>query len=351
MTHSDTQAFPAALDRWRVEPLAFFGAFPLEMIFGGSAEMKPVIDRIRAVAGIESSALVCGEPGTGKGLVAKAIHYLSERRDRPIVAVDCAAIPGELLEAELFGRVQRGANGVSQERRGLFDRAEGGTILLHGIGEIAADVQSKLLRVLYESELCPVGSESMRRVDVRVIAATSRDVDVEVRHGRIRKDLFYRLSGFRINVPALRDRIDDVPRLAAVFCRIFANRTGKRIEGIEPEFLEKLTRYSWPENVRELKHAIESAVAVANGPTIGTREFPAIREKVAQFHRRTRMTDVSFHEARDAFEREYLTRLLQHHGHNLQESARVAGLELRELRMLLRKYDLTDDPESESLDV
>jgi transcriptional regulator with GAF, ATPase, and Fis domain len=212
--------------------------------------------------------LIHGETGTGKELIARAIHERSPRRDRPLVKVNCAAISAGLVESELFGHVKGAFTGALAARTGRFEVAHGGTIFLDEIGELSLDTQVKLLRVLQEREFEPVGSNQTRRVDVRVIAATNRDLEQAVAEGRFRTDLFFRLNVVPIVMPPLREREGDVPLLAQFFAERFARDLGKHVEGIAPATLARLQAYDWPGNVRELSNLIERAVVLAPGPLL-----------------------------------------------------------------------------------
>jgi PAS domain S-box-containing protein len=232
-------------------------------ILGESAAVERILTEVHQVASATTTVLVLGETGTGKELVARAIHAASPRRERPLVKVNCAALPAALAESELFGHEKGAFTGATSRRDGRFTLADGGTLFLDEVGELPLELQAKLLRVLQEGELDPVGSSRTRKVDVRVIAATNRDLLRAVHEGRFREDLYYRLSVFPITVPPLRERGDDVVRLAEAFARQFARRMGRRIEPLGPSIAARLRQYAWPGNVRELQNVIERAVITA----------------------------------------------------------------------------------------
>jgi len=232
-----------------------------------------VLRAVKQVAATDASVLVSGETGTGKELVARAIHAASSRRNRPLIKVNCAAIPATLVESEFFGHEKGAFTGATQRRDGRFALADGGTIFLDEVGELPADLQAKLLRVLQEGEFEPVGSSRTRRVDVRVIAATNRDLVQAVRDGRFREDLYYRLNVFPIDVPALRERGDDVIVLARSFAARIAQRMGRTIEPLASEDLACLRAYGWPGNVRELQNVVERAVITSIGGRLAVRRF------------------------------------------------------------------------------
>jgi len=239
-----------------------------EEIVGNSPALLTVLRKLEQVAATGSTVLIRGETGTGKELVARAIHGRSPRRRRPLVKVNCSAISAGLVESELFGHMKGAFTGAIERRIGRFELADGGTIFLDEVGELPLETQVKLLRVLQEHEFEPVGSSRSVRVDVRVIAATNRDLEEAVRSGAFRSDLFYRLNVFPLDMPPLRERHSDIPQLAAVFLAHYATQLGKSMEGIAIEAMERLARYPWPGNVRELQNVIERAVILARGPIL-----------------------------------------------------------------------------------
>jgi DNA-binding NtrC family response regulator len=238
-------------------------------IVGRSRRIQDVIKTGEMVAKTKSTVLITGETGTGKEMVARAIHFHSSQRENPLVKVNCAALPENLLESELFGHVRGAFTGAVNNKKGKFALADGGSIFLDEIGTMALPLQSKLLRVLQEREFEPLGSERSYRVDVRVIAATNRDLRQMVAAGQFQEDLYYRLNVIPIQMPALRERREDIPLLVEHFVRKHAQRAGKRIEGLEAGVLEALQAADWPGNVRELENTVERAVVLAPGTRIG----------------------------------------------------------------------------------
>jgi formate hydrogenlyase transcriptional activator len=244
------------------------GVHNFEQIVGRSAALMDVLGQVERVAPTDASVLVTGETGTGKELIARAVHSASKRRDKALIKVNCAALPAGLVESELFGHEKGAFSGAIVRRLGRFELADGGTIFLDEIGELPAETQVKLLRVLQEHEFDRVGGSTPVRVDVRVIAATNRDLLQEVRNKRFREDLYYRLNVFPVRLPPLRDRADDIPLLTHFLINKFAARIGKRLDGIGQETMRRLQEYSWPGNVRELENVLERAVILMTGPTL-----------------------------------------------------------------------------------
>ncbi|HWP60273.1 MAG TPA: sigma 54-interacting transcriptional regulator [Candidatus Acidoferrales bacterium] len=232
-------------------------------IIGQSDSFLRVLRDVNQVAQTDATVLILGETGTGKELIARAIHFASRRRDKPLIKVNCAAIPATLIESEFFGHEQGAFTGATKKRAGRFALADGGTIFLDEIGDLPTDLQVKLLRVLQEGEFEPVGSSQTHKVDVRVIAATNRDLKQAVRDGKFRDDLYYRLNVFPIELPPLRERSDDIPLLASAFATKFAQRLGRSLEPLSEDTIERLRSYAWPGNVRELQNVIERAVITA----------------------------------------------------------------------------------------
>jgi PAS domain S-box-containing protein len=234
-------------------------------ILGSSPVMKELFESLKRVAATDTTVLVTGETGTGKELIAHSIHDASSRKDGPLVRVNCAAIPGTLMESEFFGHERGAFTGATTRRDGRFALADGGTIFLDEVGELPLDLQAKLLRVLQEGEFEPLGSTRMRKVNVRVVAATNRDLGAMVQDGKFREDLFYRLNVFPLRVPPLRERGADIPLLARTFTERFSRRMGRRLDPLHPDDVRRLQEYRWPGNVRELQNVIERSIILSNG--------------------------------------------------------------------------------------
>jgi DNA-binding NtrC family response regulator len=247
---------------------------PFEGIIGTSEPMRELVQLLGRVGPVDASVVLYGESGTGKELAARALHERSERRDRPFVALNCAAIPESLLESELFGHVKGAFTDARADRAGLFERAKGGTVFLDEITELHPTMQPKLLRALQERSVRPVGSDREVPIDVRVLAATNADMSSAVEAGRFRADLYYRLNVIEIRLPPLRERRSDISLLATHFVDLFARKMGRRVAGVSPACLARLTAYEWPGNVRELANAIERAVALTRATHIEAADLP-----------------------------------------------------------------------------
>jgi two-component system, NtrC family, response regulator AtoC len=308
-------------------------------IIGRSRAIQEVIHRIERVAESKSTVLITGETGTGKELVARAIHARSAQRDRPLIKVNCAAIPESLIESELFGHVKGAFTGATANRRGRFALADGGTIFLDEIGTLGISVQVKLLRVLQEREFEPVGSERTQAVDVRVIAATNRDLRAMVSEGRFQEDLYYRLSVIPVELPALRERRDDVPLLVEHFLRKHAQRVGRRVDGIEPVAMERLLAYRWPGNVRELENTIERAVVLATEPVVDAAAL-SILEPPAGAAASGGLPSARLHDNVEWAEKESVRRALEQSRGVKKDAAETLGISQRALSYYLAKYRL-----------
>jgi two-component system, NtrC family, response regulator HydG len=332
-------------------------------LVGNSGPMREVTRMIDAVAYSAATVLVQGESGTGKELVARALHAKSPRRGQPFVALNCGALTETLLESELFGHVKGAFTGAQRDQKGLFDAADGGTIFLDEIGDIPPATQVRLLRVLQEGELKRVGSADSIRVDVRVIAATHRDLPKLVKSGKFREDLFYRLNVIAIPLPPLRERIEDVPLLAHHFLRRYTERLGKKVKTVSPEAIELLCGYRWPGNVRELENALERAVVLCRGesitpadlpPAISGRTAPLIREVPAGAEDAAWLS-MSYAAAKEQalrrFEKTYVEALMRASDNNISAAARKAGMDRSNFKRVLRKYrnDVEAEPGDDEL--
>ncbi len=295
--------------------------------------MEDILAKARLVADSDAMVFISGESGTGKELLARAIHKASNRRERPFVAINCAAIPEQLLESELFGHVRGSFTGAVRDHKGLFLTANQGTLFLDEIGDMPISLQVKLLRVLQDRKVRPVGSTEAYDVDVRIISATHRDLEAEMAAGNFREDLYYRLNVVALQLPPLTERREDIPLLANHFLTQLAAKYRKAVSGFAPEALELLVAASWPGNVRQLYNVVEQSVALCTTPLIPASWVQqAIQSQHAEF--------ASFEDARRGFEREYLTQLLKITEGNVTQAARLAKRNRTEFYKLLQRHQL-----------
>jgi transcriptional regulator with GAF, ATPase, and Fis domain len=348
--------------RWHVREVPPSSAKAFGEVLGESLAMREIFAILERVAPTDVTVLIEGESGTGKELIARSIHHASGRKDKPYVVFDCGAVPGELAESELFGHKRGAFSGAVADRAGAFAQADGGTICLDELGELPQELQPKLLRVLETGEVKPVGADKPRKVDVRVLAATNRDLYAEARRGSFRSDLLYRLEVVKIRVPPLRQRPDDIPLLVARLLdgKILGEGGVGGVGGVGGENLRKLVGYGWPGNVRELRNMLTRAVALATAPakpaprfadlvfnlgpvssvpsTIGM-EYPGVSSPV-EYKEAKEQVLLSFHRA-------YVTALLDRHKGNIQRAASAAGLSRKHLYELVRRVEGETAPTAE----
>jgi two-component system, NtrC family, nitrogen regulation response regulator NtrX len=309
---------------------------------GESYAMRQLREQVAMAAPTNGRVLIYGENGTGKELVARTIHGLSRRRATVFVEVNCAAIPEELIESELFGHVRGAFTGAVADRRGKFEAADGGTIFLDEIGDMSLKTQAKVLRVLQEQTMEAVGGSARIKVDVRVLAATNKDLQAEIRAGRFREDLYFRLNVIPIFVPALRERPDDIARLADHFMAEFAREYGRRIKTFEPGAVTALEHYVWPGNVRELRNVIERLMIMVSGDTISAADLSfldphALKRPEAAAVPAGRLT---LHEARERFERDLILRTLAQQQGNMSRTAEMLGVERSNLYRKMKTFGI-----------
>jgi DNA-binding NtrC family response regulator len=304
-------------------------------IVGRSRAMQDVIKRAELVAETKSTVLITGDTGTGKEMVARLIHHRSAQREMPLIKVNCAAIPDTLLESELFGHVRGAFTGATMTKRGKFALADGGSIFLDEIGTMSPAVQSKLLRVLQEREFEPLGAERTQRVDVRVIAATNRDLKQMVSDGKFQEDLYYRLNVIPIEVPPLRERREDIPVLVEHFVEKHRQRTGKKVDRVDDGVTAALERYDWPGNVRELENTIERAVVLTTGTVITAAAISLVGATSASS---TGLPSMRLHQNLEWVERETIRRALDQAGGVKKDAAELMGISQRALSYYLAKY-------------
>jgi DNA-binding NtrC family response regulator len=306
-------------------------------IVGKSASVAEAVGAAKKAAGSRSTVLLLGESGTGKELFARAIHGWSDRKAEPFVAINCVGLSRELLESDLFGHERGAFTGAHQQKKGKMELADRGTVLLDEVGDITPDIQTKLLRFLQEREFERVGGTRPIAVDVRIIAATSRDLEAAVREGRFREDLYYRLNVIPITLPPLRDRREDIVDLSKFFLHRFSLETKKRFTEITPQALERLVTYAWPGNVRELANVIERAVVLGMGPTIELHDLPP---RLAALESRAGGNVATYEQAIEAYKRELVLRALRDHHGNRTAAARALGLRRTSLARLIRSLGI-----------
>jgi len=307
-------------------------------IIGGSAALADIQQKICSVAPTNGRVLICGESGTGKELVARAIHQQSLRREKPFVEVNCAAIPEDLIESELFGHEKGSFTGATAKRRGKFEIGDGGTIFLDEVGDMSLRTQAKVLRVLEEQRFERVGGVESITVDVRVLAASNKDLEEEIRAGRFREDLYYRLNVVPLNVPPLRERGNDIPLLANHFLREFCAEYGRREKTISASAMEVLKDYHWPGNVRELKNLIERLIIMVSSNTISPQDIQSSLRPVTPTDVGRLLGEETLREAGEQFEKDYILERLRENNWNISRTAEKLGIERSTLHRKMNDY-------------
>jgi DNA-binding NtrC family response regulator len=317
---------------------------PFENLIGTSLAMQRIYQTIQMIAKTDVTVLITGESGTGKDLAARAIHSFSDRSDKPFVAVNCPTLPESILESELFGYKKGAFTDASTDKIGLFEEAHGGTMYLDEIGDITPTIQTKLLRVLQEKEIKPLGQTKSKKVDVRVIASTNRDLRGKIRNREFREDLFYRLNVLTVHMPPLRERTEDIPLLAEHFIKRYGKEFGKPGKSISPELMDLLLRREWEGNVRELENIINRAILLSGGEVIKPHEIGWTVELPDTCVVGGEIQGMPYREAKEEvlnrFHAEYLGELLRRNNGNVTHSARECGLERQALQQIMRRYGL-----------
>ena len=311
-------------------------------IIGEAMPMKKLFEQLRKVVNTRVTVLVEGETGTGKELIASAVHYWSERRDALFIAQNCAAVPENLLESELFGHKKGSFTGATDDKKGLFELADGGTLFLDEVGEMPLNLQAKLLRVLQEGEIRPIGANVTKKIDVRIVAATNRDLEKEVAEGRFREDLFYRLKVFPLRVPPLRERREDIPLIAGHFLKRYATEFGRTVRGFSQQSMELLSSYKWPGNVRELENEVQRLVIqLDDGGFVEPEHLsPRIRQ-VENIIDRVHPKKGTLKEMMEQVEKWVLLEALREHDNNKSQTARTLGITREGLHKKLKNFGLT----------
>ena len=309
-------------------------------MIGESPAMRTVFHQIEQVAPLNTKVLILGESGTGKELVARALHYHSPRNGEPFVKVNCAAIPGDLLESELFGFVRGSFTGATKNHRGKFLVADGGTLFLDEIGEMDLRLQAKILRVLQDNEVEVIGEPHPRKVDVRVIAASNKNLEDMVKEGKFREDLYFRLNVIQIHVPPLRERKEDIPLLTRYFIRQFSQKHNKKVLDISPAALQLLEEHPWPGNVRELENVVEKMVIFASKSQLDIRDVQQALGKNEPAQEFPTPTQLNLEKARTLFEKRYIIQALEQHNWHIQETAETLGINRSSLFKKMRKLGI-----------
>jgi two-component system, NtrC family, response regulator HydG len=305
-------------------------------IRGKSREIRDVLDLVKLVAPAETSVLILGESGTGKERIAECIHELSQRASRPLIKVNCAALPAPMIESILFGHEKGSFTGATEKRIGKFEQAHRGTIFLDEIGEMSADLQVKLLRALQEKEIERLGGSHTLKIDARVIAATNRNLDTEVAEGRFRMDLYYRLNVFPVVIPPLRERLEDIPLLVRHFVTMFSKKLGKPLQNVSDSCIEQLQNYYWPGNVRELQHVIERAVLLNKDATIRQVSLPTTQIQTSLAESRMKTIEEN--------ERDYIIQVIKKCQGKISGkggAAEVLGINVSTLNSRMKKLGIT----------
>lgn len=333
-------------------------AFKAPAMIGSSPRMTQLREQIATISPLNSWVLITGENGTGKELVARAIHLGSRRKDQPFVAVNCAAIPEELIESELFGHERGAFTGATQQKRGKFDQAHGGTLLLDEIGDMSLKTQAKVLRILQEQKFERVGGNQTIEVDVRVIAATNKNLLESIKQNQFREDLYYRLAVIPIVVPPLRDRADDLPALLKFYFETFAREQGREPKKISEDAVQILKHYPWPGNVRELRNLVERLSIMTRTPLVGTEDLPAeLLEAVANLPAASDAGSdgegeafafslgTGLKEAKNQFEKEFIIRKLKENEWNISKTAQMLGIERAHLHRKIKAFKINEAKE------
>jgi DNA-binding NtrC family response regulator len=313
------------------------GQFKFENIIGTSQTIRTLLEKVAKVAVRDTSALITGESGTGKELIAQAIHHNSGRRNHRFVALNCGALPENILESELFGYRKGAFTGAAENRKGLLEAANGGTLFLDEVGNLSLNTQKTLLRFLQEQEFLRLGDTSPTKVDVRIISATNSDLTADVAAGTFREDLYYRLNVINLHLPPLRDRKEDIPLLAAHFIRKQNAKFGTGFNGLTPEAMQAFCAFEWPGNIRQLCNVIEAAMTISSGNYIG---LPELSQLISAGPSGQIANHADYSSALGSFETDYLTRLLRKHGSNVEEAAAEAGMNMATIYRKLKKYGI-----------
>lgn len=322
-------------------------SFSLESIIGKSPAIMALFELIKVVAAASANVLISGESGSGKELVARALHNAGPRKNKPFIPINCTAIPENLLESELFGHVKGSFTGALADKKGLFEEANGGTLFLDEVGDMSLQLQAKLLRVLQDRQIRPVGDNALKNIDVRIIAATHRDLKIMVKDGKFREDLFYRLNVVPIRVPSLRERLDDIPLLCDSFIKRFALRNSSKVTSVSPEAMGILMAHPWPGNVRELENVIERAIVLTSGETIEKKVLLGSALEEAQHNIEQLHAD---RPTLEKLEERYIKMIMSETNNKKDEAAQILGVSRRTLYRKERLYGMVSEDTPEPTD-
>ncbi len=316
--------------------------YDFKNIIGNSSPIRDVFDKVRKISRTDAVVLIYGETGTGKELFARAIHYNSPRKNEPFISIDCGALTETLLESELFGHVKGAFTGAIEHKKGLFEVADGGTIFLDEVGVASPQIQTKLLRVLQEHEIKRVGGNKNIKVNVRVVAATNTDLEQQIKDGKFREDLFYRLSVIPIVLPSLRERIDDIPLLASHFFKKYAQKAGSKIKKMSSEAMQILMKYNWPGNIRELENVIERAIILEEGDTIAIESLPdKLQEQEIEIDKKQVIAE-GLKNTIDQAEKDIILKAFKECAENQYQTAKKLKVSRQNLQYKMKKYRIID---------
>ena len=315
-----------------------------EDIITENPTMKSIIEKARKIAPFDTNVLITGESGTGKEVLAKFIHKNSKRADKPFVAINCGAIPADLLESELFGYKKGAFTGATSDKKGIVQEAEGGTLFLDEIGELPLNLQVKLLRLIQNKEFIPVGDTNPKKVDIRIISATNRDLYKLMKEGKFREDLFYRINTIHFQLPPLRERKEDIIPLAKFFIKKISLKYGLPEKKLSEKAINELLSYNWPGNIRELEGVIERTILIEDNPVLNNVSFESKNVSISYMGNLIESTEIKpFHQLKEEFEKNYFQKLLQYTGWNISKASKLSGKTRAEIYRMIKKYNISKE--------
>ncbi len=306
--------------------------------------MKSIIEKARKIAPFDTNVLITGESGTGKEVLAKFIHKNSKRADKPFIAINCGAIPADLLESELFGYKKGAFTGATSDKKGIVQQAEGGTLFLDEIGELPLNLQVKLLRLIQNKEFIPVGDTNPKKIDIRIISATNRDLHELMKEGKFREDLFYRINTIHFQLPPLRERKEDIIPLAKFFIKKISLKYGLPEKKLSEKAINELLSYNWPGNIRELEGVIERTILIEDNPVLNNVSFESKNVSISYIDNLIESTEIKpFHQLKEEFEKNYFQKLLQYTGWNISKASKLSGKTRAEIYRMIKKYNISKE--------